>query len=116
MQSARVLRSEDKKEGAIMNRWQTVERLCPLIGQATEIIREQAVLLDMHGVGTDGDGLEMNKEQTLQMTEDLCLMLDLARVTIRRQAILLDRNGIQTSDGRLEGERAGLLAEIEQYV
>jgi hypothetical protein len=116
MQSARVLRLEDKEEDAVINHWQTVERLCPLIGQAVEIVCDQAVLLDMHGIGMDGDGLETNRAQPLQITEDLCLMLDLARVIIRRQAILLYRQGIQTSDGRLEGKRAGLLAEIEQYV
>jgi hypothetical protein len=116
MQSARVLRLEDKEEDAVMNHWQTVERLWPLVGESQAIMREQAVLLAMHGIGTDEDGLETNRAQPLQLTEDLCLMLDLARVIIRRQAILLDRQGIQTSDGRLEGERDGLLAEIEQYV
>jgi hypothetical protein len=116
MQSVRALRLEDNGEGAIMNHWQTMECLCPLIGQSQAIMREQAALLAMHGIGMDGDGLETNRVQTLQMTEGLYLMLDWMITIIRRQAILLDRYGIQTSDGRLEGERDRLLAEMEQYV
>ena len=41
-----------------MNTLQIIERLCRIIDEAQEIITEQARLLDMHGIRTEGGRFE----------------------------------------------------------
>jgi hypothetical protein len=48
-----------------MHDLQIIETLCDMLGRAQEIIREQAELLAMHGVETEGNGLETRREKLL---------------------------------------------------
>lgn len=44
----------------------TVEELCGLLCAAAGIIRQQAALLEMHGITTAGGGLEKERRETLE--------------------------------------------------
>ena len=52
-----------------MSNLQLIERLCGLLDQAQAIIREQAALLAMHGIETDGGELEAGRAKLLDDIE-----------------------------------------------
>lgn len=53
-----------------MSNLQLIERLCKLLDDAQQIIRDQAALLAMHGVTTDDGGLESKRTQLLTDIEN----------------------------------------------
>lgn len=53
-----------------MSNLQLIERLCELLDQAQDIIRQQAELLAMHGIATDGAELEERRARLLGNVEN----------------------------------------------
>lgn len=53
-----------------MSNLQLIERLCKLLDDAQQIIRDQAALLEMHGIATDDGGLESKRTQLLTDIEN----------------------------------------------
>ena len=52
-----------------MTNLQMIERLCGLLDEALGIIKEQAALLAMHGIETDGGSLETERRKLLETVE-----------------------------------------------
>lgn len=52
-----------------MSNLEVICRLCDLLDRAQQIIRQQAELLSMHGVGTDGKALERQRSELLAEIE-----------------------------------------------
>ena len=48
---------------------QIIESLCRMLDEAQKIIREQAALLDMHGIITNGGTLEQSRADLLSRIE-----------------------------------------------
>lgn len=53
-----------------MSNLKLIEKLCNLLDQAQEIIREQAELLEMRGIETDDGGLERERTELLTEVEN----------------------------------------------
>lgn len=53
-----------------MSNLQLIERLCRMLDDAQQIIREQAALLEMHGITTDDGGLEKKRSDLLAEIEE----------------------------------------------
>jgi len=53
-----------------MSDLQLIERLCELLDQAQDIIRQQAALLEMHGIATDDGALEDSRAKLLSDVEE----------------------------------------------
>ena len=49
-----------------MSNLQIIEKLCGMLDSAQEIIREQAALLDMHGIQTDAGEIERRRTKLLE--------------------------------------------------
>ena len=52
-----------------MSNLEVICRLCDLLDRAQQIIRQQAELLSMHGVETDGEALERQRGELLAEIE-----------------------------------------------
>ena len=52
-----------------MSNLELIERLCALLDEAQQIIREQAKLLAMHGITTDDGKLEAGRTALLEAIE-----------------------------------------------
>ena len=52
-----------------MSHLEIIERLCRMLDDAQNIIREQAALLEMHGITTDDSGLERKRSDLLAEIE-----------------------------------------------
>ena len=52
-----------------MSNLQIIETLCGLLADASAIIREQAALLEMHGIETDSGMLEDRRRALLEKIE-----------------------------------------------
>ena len=52
-----------------MSNLEVICRLCDLLDRAQQIIRQQAELLSMHGVETDGKALERQRSEPLAAVE-----------------------------------------------
>ena len=50
-----------------MSNLEMIQRLCEMLDTAQKVIREQAELLEMHGIETDDGGLE--EERTRLLTD-----------------------------------------------
>ena len=48
---------------------QTIERLCAMLEEAIGIIRQQAELLEMHGIATNDASIENAREDFLSRAE-----------------------------------------------
>lgn len=55
-----------------MSDLQIIERLCKMLDEAQRIIREQATLLAMHGIETDGKLLGEQRQRLLDEVERTC--------------------------------------------
>lgn len=55
-----------------MSNLELIERLCTMLDEAQDIIRKQAVLLDEHGIKTDGKPLEEQRQRLLDEIERTC--------------------------------------------
>ena len=53
-----------------MSNLKLIERLCGLLDEAQDIIREQAALLAMHGIETDDGALERKRTELLTEIEE----------------------------------------------
>lgn len=58
-----------RKGGGGISNLQIIESLCAMLDEAQKIIREQAALLDMHGIHTDGGALEQSRAALLSEIE-----------------------------------------------
>ncbi len=54
-----------------MSNLQLIERLCKLLDDAQQIIREQAALLAMHGITTESGVLEESRAALLSDVENI---------------------------------------------
>ncbi|MBR3740967.1 MAG: hypothetical protein IKN04_11035 [Clostridia bacterium] len=52
-----------------MSHLEIIERLCRMLDDAQNIIREQAALLEMHGISTQDGNLENQRRQLLERIE-----------------------------------------------
>lgn len=52
-----------------MGNMELIERLCEMLDTAQDIIRQQAELLNMHGIQTDTGGLEGRRQALLEEIE-----------------------------------------------
>lgn len=52
-----------------MSNLQIIETLCGLLADAANIIREQAEILEMHGIKTSGGTLEDQRRELLERIE-----------------------------------------------
>lgn len=52
-----------------MSNLQLIARLCDLLDMAQQIIREQAALMAMHGITTDGAEIERRRGELLSEIE-----------------------------------------------
>lgn len=57
------------KGGGNISNLQIIESLCRMLDEAQKIIREQAALLDMHGIVTNGGTLEQSRADLLSRIE-----------------------------------------------
>lgn len=53
-----------------MSNLTVIERLCQLLDLAQQVIRDQAELLEMHGITTDDGGLEKKRVELLTEIEN----------------------------------------------
>ena len=56
-----------EEEQQPMSNLEMIQRLCEMLDTAQKVIREQAELLEMHGIETDDGGLE--EERTRLLTD-----------------------------------------------
>ena len=47
----------------------TIEKLCRMLEAAAEIIRDQARMLDMHGITTSAGAVEQKRDELLEEIE-----------------------------------------------
>lgn len=52
-----------------MSNLQMIEALCGMLDDAIRIIKEQAALLSIHGIETDGGRLEEQRQKLLERVE-----------------------------------------------
>ena len=52
-----------------MSNLEMIERLCALLSEAIELVKDQAAILEMHGIQTDADTIEQKRTHLLERVE-----------------------------------------------
>lgn len=52
-----------------MSNLKMIECLCALLSEAIELVKDQAALLEMHGIQTDTETIERKRTQLLERVE-----------------------------------------------
>ncbi len=52
-----------------MSNLEMIERLCALLSEAIELVKEQAAILEMHGIQTDAETIERKRTHLLERVE-----------------------------------------------